>query len=75
MRNFFRNYQELIASNSFIKFEKQLSNLLDVELSKNLKEVETVKNWVSSINSKNFNHNGLSTNIENSQTFFHSFHF
>ena len=63
MRNFFRNYQELIKSNSFIKFEKQLSNLLDVELSKNLKEVETVKNWITNLNGKNFKHNGLSTNI------------
>ena len=63
MRNFFRNYQELIKSNLFIKFEKQLSNLLDVELSKNLKEVETVKNWVTKLNNKEFSYNGLGTSI------------
>jgi len=63
MRRFFRNYQELIKSNSFTKFEKELSNLLDTELSKNLKEVETVKNWITKLNGKNFTYNGLKTNI------------
>jgi len=63
MRNFFINYKELINSYSFIKFEKELSNLLDIELSRNLKEVETVKNWITTINGKKFNHNGLSANI------------
>jgi len=63
MRSFFRNYQELIKSDSFIEFEKELSNLLDIELSKNLKEVETVKNWITTINGKKFNYNGLSANI------------
>jgi len=63
MKNFFRNYQKLIQSNEFIIFGKKLSHSLDIELSKNLKEVETVKNWITKINGENFNHNGLSTNI------------
>jgi len=71
MRNFFRNYQELIKSDSFIKFEKELSHLLDIELSKDLKEVETVKNWMTNLNGKSFKHNGLSTNINS--LFIHSY--
>jgi len=63
MDNFFVNYQKLIQSDPFIKFEKELSNSLDIELSKDSKEVETVRNWISNINGKNFNHNGLSVSI------------
>ncbi len=37
--------------------------MLDVELSKNLKEVETVKNWVIKLNNKKFSYNGLGASI------------
>jgi hypothetical protein len=71
MKNFFRNYQKLIQSNEFIVFEKKLSHSLDIELSKDLKEVETVKNWITKINGKNFNHDGL--NISINSLFIHGY--
>ena len=63
MRNFFKNYQELIKSDDFIKFKKDLSNLLDKELCKDDKEVQTVKEWIEKINGKSCGNKGLDTTI------------
>ncbi len=50
MENFIEKYQEMIKSKEFNKFKKDLASSLDQELEKNDKEVETVKNWVETIN-------------------------
>ncbi len=50
MDEFFMKYQDLISSVEFIKLCKELSYKLNNELGKDLKEVETVRNWIEIFN-------------------------
>ena len=52
MKEFIYDYSELIKDPDFIAFCKSLSFELNASLGKDLKEVETVKDWNNIFNSK-----------------------